>query len=313
MAHKLSRPGHSRHPPAVRAPSPPVHGEEHLSPSVQILCEAMAEGKIQRVKNLPPIFLASTYQDAEMMMQLFTEYYQATKGDCGPGPVGLDTETTTTFITKVQQEVSLIQIATQEVCLLFQIYNILGVKQKKKIRFPPRLKAFLEDPKQLMCGVGIVGDAQGLRKDYGVNCQGIVELSQMATERRILGTSLADLDGMYGRPGREVIKTRKILGWNWDREPLDPKCIWYAAKDAFAGVAIYENMLAGQLKPDYQTFAQRFPMTEEETAEEILEVLGKICGKGKVRKKKKNCPPPTLIFGTKANSGPLFLYTSQSL
>ncbi|GJJ71438.1 hypothetical protein EMPS_03788 [Entomortierella parvispora] len=281
MTHKQSRPGHSRLPPAVRAPSPPAHGEEYLTPSVAILCEAMAEGHIQRVRELPPVFLASTYPEAELMMQLFTEYYEATKGSGGPGPVGLDTETTTTFITKVQQEVSLIQIATQDVCLIFQIYNILGVKQKRKIPFPPRLKAFLEDPQQLMCGVGIVGDAQGLRKDYGVDCQGLVELAHMASERRILGTSLADLDAMYGRPGREVIKTRKILGWNWDRETLDPKWVWYAAKDAFAGVAIYENMLAGQLKPGFQTFAQRFPLSEAETTQEILEVLVKTCGKGK--------------------------------
>ncbi|KAG0044661.1 hypothetical protein BGZ83_010113 [Gryganskiella cystojenkinii] len=287
MAHKHTRKGHSRLPPAVKMPAFEEGtgldnpSSETISPLIQILCEAMDEGKIQRVRGVPPVFMASTYAESELMMQLFIEFYENTRGS--PGPVGFDTETTTQFVTKEKEmhEVSLIQIATQDICLFFQIYNIMGMMRNPDAAFPPRLKKFLEDPQQLLLGVGSLLDAQGLNKDYGLQVSGVIDLQQMAAERHILGTSLADLDALYGRPGREVIKTKKLLGWNWDKAALNHKWVWYAAKDAFAGVAIYENMLANKTKEGYQSYAQRNPLTVRQTAEDILAHLIKHAGVGR--------------------------------
>lgn len=211
------------------------------------------------------------------------DFYRSTKGS--PGPVGFDTETTSSFITKVRgrQEVSLIQLATQDVCLFFQIYNIMGLKQRMTLPFPPRLKAFLEDPNQLMCGVGTNGDSACLRKDYGILCKGLVELSKMTAKKKKSLKSLAALDGVYGRPGREVYKTKKILSWNWDKEVLQERWIWYAAKDAFAGVAIYENLISGTPKPAPVEDHRLVPLTEEEERTvQALSALTKAHGIGKV-------------------------------
>ncbi|GJJ69834.1 hypothetical protein EMPS_02183 [Entomortierella parvispora] len=253
----------------------------------------MEQEQIRRVYNLPPVFLATTYEEAELMMKQFTQFYRLTAGS--PGPVGFDTEITSNFITKEQrrQEVSLIQVATQDVCLLFQIYNIMGVKQKLNVPFPPRLKTFLEDPDQLLCGVGVKGDASWLRQDYNVHCGGLVDLSDMAAARNIPQGSLAALDEMFGRPGREVIKTKKILGWNWDKEVLKELWIWYAAKDAFSGVAIYQNMISGtpksllsQTKPENGMLMdaiqqKKIPLTEKGRVEFVLRTLTKAHGIGK--------------------------------
>ncbi|KAF9942861.1 hypothetical protein BGZ67_009955 [Mortierella alpina] len=280
MEHK-QRSGHSRIEPATRV-SNHAHVHEELSEPIKILCEAMEEAQVKRVRQLPPVFVADTYEHAEMMMQLFEEYYLTTKGS--PGPVGFDTETTSNFLQSYHPSPSLIQIASQDVCLFFQIHRIIqgGAKGSQPSPFPPRLKRFLEDPTQLMAGVAAGNDAKELKQAYGVQCAGIINLETMAKEHKILAGSLADLDAMFGRPGREVIKTKKMLGWNWDSPDLNPTWVWYAAKDAFAGVAIYENMLSNSLKEGYIPYEQQFPMTDCETAADICTFLEKSVGKSKM-------------------------------
>ncbi|KAF9949732.1 hypothetical protein BGZ72_008515 [Mortierella alpina] len=278
MEHK-QRTGHSRIEPATRVSSH-VHVHEELSEPIKILCEAMEEAQVKRVRQLPPVFVADTYEHAEMMMQLFEEFYHTTRGS--PGPVGFDTETTSNFLQSYHPSPSLIQIASQDVCLLFQIHRIINEGSKgQPSPFPPRLKRFLEDPEQLMAGVAAGNDAKELKQAYGVQCAGVINLETMAKEHKILAASLADLDAMFGRPGREVIKTKKMLGWNWDSPDLNPIWIWYAAKDAFAGVAIYENMLSNNLKEGYVPYEQQFPMTDSETAADICTFLDKSVGKSK--------------------------------
>ncbi|KAG0319625.1 chorismate mutase aro7 [Dissophora globulifera] len=212
---------------------------------------------------------------AEHALELFVEYYRTIGGK--PGPVGFDTETTTGFVPRTGSGVSLIQIATQDVCLMFQIYRITS-NNKAPDLFPPRLKAFLEDPEQLLVGVAAAGDARDLRQSYNVHCAGVVNLEVMAKERRILARSLADLDAMFGRPGREIIKTKALLGWNWDRNVLDSRWVWYAAKDAFAGLAIFENMLHNKTKEGYLPYEQRHPMSESELAADIYLFLTRSIG-----------------------------------
>ncbi|KAF9353452.1 hypothetical protein BGX26_008793 [Mortierella sp. AD094] len=254
-------------------------GIEQISKSVQILSEAMQEANVTLARDRPPVFLCSTYEQAEIAMELFTEYYKTLRGS--PGPVGFDTETTTSFVPRRGSGVSLIQIATQDVCLMFQVFRITENNTFPNL-FPPRLKAFLEDPEQIKAGVASSGDAAALKQSYGIQCAGIVSLESMAKEKEIIGRSLASLDAMFGRPGREVVKTKAMLGWNWDKDDLDPRWVWYAAKDAFAGVAIYENMVSGVRKENYIPYEEQYPMTESEVANDIFEFLMQCMGgKGK--------------------------------
>jgi len=267
---------------------------ETISRPVQILCDAMEEAKVTRVRVIPPVFLASTSVQADQAMELFTEYYKTVGNGAGPGPVGFDTETTTGFLPRTGSGVSLVQIATQDLCVMFQVYRITNNNKRPEL-FPRRLKQFLEDPKQLLTGVSASGDARLLKQSYDVNCTGVVNLEDMAKEKKILARSLQQLDSMFGRPGREVIKTRALLGWDWDRETLDPKWVWYAAKDAFAGVAIYENLQRNNFKPGYVPYAQKHPMTEAEQESDLLDFIYRyLGGKGMVRRRLLLCVLETI-------------------
>ncbi|KAG0099522.1 hypothetical protein BGZ93_007280 [Podila epicladia] len=269
--------GAARIEPAVRVPSP-IHVHEDISPSIQILCDAMSEARINRARDRPPVFVAGTYESAELAMQLFSDYYTTVQGS--PGPVGFDTETSSPFIPRKGTGVSLVQIATKDVCLIFQVYRITEQNTKPE-RFPPRLKAFLEDKDQILAGVAASGDASELRSSYGINCGGVVNLEKIAKQKKVLAASLADLDNMFGCPGREVVKTKAILKWNWDSPTLDPKWIWYAAKDAFAGQAIYENMMQDTFKIGYVPYAQLFPFSDKQETDEIAAFLTRTLAKGK--------------------------------
>ncbi|KAG0039468.1 hypothetical protein BGZ82_008103 [Podila clonocystis] len=277
MSNKHRSTGTTRIEPAVRVASP-VHVHEDISPSIQILCDAMTEAHVSRARDRPPVFIAGTYETAELAMQLFSDYYTTIQGS--PGPVGFDTETSSPFIPRKGTGVSLVQIATKDVCLIFQVYRITEQNTKPE-RFPPRLKAFLEDKDQILAGVAASGDASELRTSYGVDCSGVVNLEKIAKQKKVLAASLADLDNMFGCPGREVVKTKAILKWNWDSPTLDPKWVWYAAKDAFAGQAIYENMMQDTFKLGYIPYAQQFPFSDEQEADEIAAFLTRTLAKGK--------------------------------
>jgi hypothetical protein len=257
-----------------------MSANETLSDQVQILCEAFAEANIRRVRQYPPVFLIGTYEQAELAMQIFTEYYQLTTE--GLGYVGFDTETECHWDNPAAQrdEVSIIQMASQDVCLLFQINRIINVTRRP---FPPRLKAFLEDPSHLKLGVGAKRDAKDLDRVFKLKCDGVVDLEVMALEKNVLERSLQDLDEKYGRPGREVYKTHAMLRWKWNAEELQPQWVWYAAKDAFAGIAIYENMVADRVKDTFKPYEERFPMTDDELKKDIMNFLERAMGgKGRV-------------------------------
>ncbi|KAF9904170.1 hypothetical protein EC991_002964 [Linnemannia zychae] len=248
---------------------------EALSSEVQILCEAFAEANIRRARQYPPVFLIGTYEQAELAMQIFTEYYQLTAK--GLEHVGFDTETECHWDNPSAQrdEVSIIQMASQDVCLLFQINRIVNFARQP---FPPRLKAFLENPNHLKLGVGAKRDAKDLDRVFKIHCNGVVDLETLALEKHILERSLQDLDEMYGRPGREVYKTNAMLRWKWNAEDLQPQWIWYAAKDAFAGIAIYENMMADRVKDTFKPYEERFPMTEAELKKDVMSFLERAMG-----------------------------------
>ncbi|KAF9427462.1 hypothetical protein BGZ94_004853 [Podila epigama] len=267
----------TRNQPTARVTTQSTNDTETISESVQILCDAMIEAKVYRARQYPPVFLTATYEKAEVAMQIFTDYYKTVYGSIGP--VGFDTETSSPFVQRTEKGVSLLQIATDDVCLMFQLFRITK-KSTRMDLFPPRLKAFLEDENQILAGVAASGDAALLRQLYNVDCKGVVNLDQMAAERNILARSLADLDNMFGRPGREVVKTKAMLKWQWDASRLDPTWIWYAAKDAFAGHAIYVNMSAERLKEGYIPYERQFPMTDEQQADDAADFLLRCFGQG---------------------------------
>ena len=64
-----------------------------------------------------------------------------------------------------ERKIALIQLASQ--------YSILLIQIQKMPHVPKELLKVLEDPKVLLAGVQISGDAKKARKDYGIEVKGV--------------------------------------------------------------------------------------------------------------------------------------------
>ncbi|CAG8447443.1 10989_t:CDS:2 [Ambispora leptoticha] len=228
---------------------------------------------IPRIQEHPPVFqLANTAH--------INRCFQALKQNpAWPFEyVGFDTETTV-FRKENHRVVSMIQIATRELCLLFQVYRIT---RGDRTKFPRQLANFLDDQKILKVGVNASGDADWLHESYKIRCRGTVDLEMLAQEKGLPKLSLSELTLMYGDPGLVLDKSKNLIRkWNFDAVQLDNRLVQYAAADAFAGYQIYCNMLADRLNPEYKTWAERYPMTREEEEQEIHELILRQFKKGR--------------------------------
>ncbi|KAG9286584.1 hypothetical protein G9A89_005352 [Geosiphon pyriformis] len=231
------------------------------------LIQNLTLSQIPRIQENPPVFQLATNT---IIDQCFDVIIQAPSWPFEY--VGFDTETTI-FRPNNPRMVSMIQIATRELCLIFQVYRVSEGDKKK---FPCALADFLNNPAILKVGVNASGDADWLKESYGITCRGIVNLEDIAKKKGIQAKSLSELTLMFADPGLVLEKTKsKLRKWNFDAFTLDKKLVQYAAADAFAGFQIYSNMLEGKRNPDYKTWAQRFPMTREDEEEEIYTLISK--------------------------------------
>lgn len=135
--------------------------------------------------------------------------------------------------------ISLIQISDANTVLLIQISRFPT--------FPTKLKAIIEDPKVVKCGVAIMGaDMSRLRDVYNVWAQGVCELSFFArlVDREVHGPkntliSLSNLAHQY--LGSHLAKG-PVRCSNWNAIPLSSEQRHYAAVDAYAGYLIFAQL-----------------------------------------------------------------------
>ncbi|CAG8529846.1 4405_t:CDS:2 [Ambispora gerdemannii] len=261
--------------PSLAQPPPPstVANTELQYTRNLNLVQTLDSFNIPRIQEHPPVFLLSNTKHInrcfQMMKQNLAWPFEY---------VGFDTETTV-FRRENPRVVSMIQIATHELCLIFQVYRITRGDNTK---FPRALADFLDDPKTLKVGVNASGDANWLRESYKIRCSGTVDLEKMAQEKGLPKLSLAELTLMYGNPGLVLEKSKNLIRkWNFDAVQLDKKLVQYAAADAFAGYQIYCNMLVDRRNPEYKSWAERYPMTREEEEQEIYEWILRQFNKGR--------------------------------
>ena len=97
-------------------------------------------------------------------------------------PLGFDVEWRVTYRKgEPARRVALVQLCDGACCVLFHIFLCAS--------FPAALRAILEDPLRVKCGVGAANDAAKLARDWRVSCAGVVELGQLS--RAKISTSLS--------------------------------------------------------------------------------------------------------------------------
>ena len=154
--------------------------------------------------------------------------------------VGFDLEWTPTMVRGQETEVSLLQLATADQCLLVRIGHWRSAPASTATsQLPPVLASLLASDAPLKVGRGVRADAKLLRAQCGVEPSGVSELPGRANLKELARTQTS----LRLPAGVQADK-----GWltNWDARELSQTALQYAAFDA---VAAYEVHRANPLPP----------------------------------------------------------------
>lgn len=143
--------------------------------------------------------------------------------------VGFDTETKPAFKKGEFNDISLIQIATEEEVFLIRI-NYTGITDE--------LIAFLENEDQLKIGVALRDDIKDLRKLRDFTPAGFLELNKMVNAIGIESNGLRKLTAII--LGFRISKSAQIS--NWESEKLSDKQLSYAATDAWVCIKMHNEL-----------------------------------------------------------------------
>ncbi|KAI9323245.1 ribonuclease H-like domain-containing protein [Dichotomocladium elegans] len=125
-----------------------------------------------------------------------------------------------------ENKTALIQICNSKTVLLMQVHRLKYL--------PTALTQFLRERRFLKSGVNIRGDGLKLARDFGVECNGFIDLGTVCKhiyphETRM---SLRALTGSY--LGYKMDKKKKVILSNWSSFRLSQAQIKYASLDAYA-------------------------------------------------------------------------------
>lgn len=155
--------------------------------------------------------------------------------------IGFDTETRPSFRKGVSHEVSLLQLASPDMCFLFRI-NTLGMH--------PLLMELLENPKLLKVGVSLHDDFHSLRRICNIAPKGFIDLQQYVKDFKIADNSLAKIYAILF--GKRISKGQRLT--NWEAETLTPAQVNYAAFDAISCIKIYDYISSGLFDPSHSPY-----------------------------------------------------------
>lgn len=150
--------------------------------------------------------------------------------------VGFDTETKPNFRRGVINNVSLIQISTDDRSFLFRI---------NKTGLTPELREFLECGDVIKVGLSLKDDFHMLHRICEFEPAGFVELQEMVRRFRISDLSLQKIFAIIF--SRRISKGQRLT--NWDAPKLTPAQMAYASIDAWACLRIYRTLEAGLFDP----------------------------------------------------------------
>ncbi len=150
--------------------------------------------------------------------------------------LGFDTETRPSFRKGRKNNVSLIQLATEDLACLIRI---------NKIGIPPELAGILSDPGVLKAGVAVHDDIKYLRKVNGFSPSGFVDLQKFVKDYGIESSGLKKLTAII--LGFRISKRQQVT--DWEAETLSEAQLIYAATDAWVCQKIYKKLINGNIAP----------------------------------------------------------------
>ena len=145
--------------------------------------------------------------------------------------LGFDIECKPNFKRGPNNPPALIQLATSDQAFLFRLYPIMKLGPLVKI---------LEDPKIIKTGVAIKDDLHNLQKIESFTPAGFEDLAPLAQSLKIEQTGLRNLTAIFFK--QRLSKSAQLS--NWQKRPLTPSQVNYAATDAWISRELYLIMKA---------------------------------------------------------------------
>ena len=155
--------------------------------------------------------------------------------------LGFDTESRPTFRKGATIHVSLIQIATEDVCFLFRIRKITDISPLKEI---------IESERILKIGLSLHDDSNILSHDHNFKPKGFVDLQKIVPEYNFANTSLQKIYAILFN--ERITKSQQLS--NWDADELSDAQLSYAAIDAWACIRIYKKLKSDNFNPEESVY-----------------------------------------------------------
>jgi len=145
--------------------------------------------------------------------------------------LGFDIECKPNFKRGPNNPPALLQLATSDQAFLFRFFPVRKLGPLVEI---------LENPEIIKTGVAVKDDLQNLNKIEELKPAGFEDLAQLAQSLKIEQTGLRNLTAIFFK--QRLSKSAQLS--NWQKRPLTPSQINYAATDAWISRELYLIMKA---------------------------------------------------------------------
>ncbi|WFC99876.1 hypothetical protein MYAM1_002622 [Malassezia yamatoensis] len=171
--------------------------------------------------------------------------------------------------------------AVMQLCTADTIYV---VQLSAMSPIPTSLVEIMADASLLKIGVAVRNDAHKLRRDFGINSEGLVELSAMAKlldqdlwkHRRLL-VSLSDLCEYYLQ---HTLRKDAIRVSRWSRQPLSEAQLMYAASDVYVSLELFHQLAYHAFERHrLQSLPSSSPWTPDAGLEHVMDLVRQATGR----------------------------------
>lgn len=174
--------------------------------------------------------------------------------------LGVDTETKPTFRKGQNHKVSLLQVASKDICFLFRL-NRIGITDS--------IKKLLENKKVPMVGLSWHDDILSLHKRREFSPGYFIDLQNIVGE---IGIKDLSLQKLYANIFHQKISKRQRLT-NWDADILTERQREYAATDAWTCINLYEEIKQLKATKNYELVVIPEPVPTTNIKEENQQLV----------------------------------------